>query len=134
MRKPRIRTASGTFSGHINFGIKALGMTTAHHLQSLYIWVRILQLQTTALLLLPLPLPRTSRAWKSWTDLGLLPNSPGSPSDSFPCSPDQIADSNNDSDIGSPCQYLRLRGDQREIRAHVAWLLPSRKIKNVEEF
>lgn len=122
MRERGARKHSGTFSGHIHFGIKALGMSTWNctpFAKSVHLGMHP-QLKTTGLLVLPLPLPRTRRGCKSWTDSGLLPGSPQSPSDSSQCFPDQAASSDNDSDIGSPCQYLRPRGTRQKWKEPIS--------------
>lgn len=38
MREPRARMATGTFSGHINFGIKAVGIDTLNYACLHTIW------------------------------------------------------------------------------------------------
>lgn len=56
------RMTAGTFSGHIHFGTKALGMTTRNYrafAESLHLPQGMLK--STGLLLLPLPLPRKRR-------------------------------------------------------------------------
>lgn len=89
MSEPQSRMATGTFSGHTHFGIKALKLcTSTHHLGSLHL--------------------RAVRAFPNWRPPvfygrpcpspgeeglgvpGLLPNHPDSHRDSSQCFPDQI--------------------------------------------